>query len=188
MSNNAFRGGEEIGEALLNIEAANSQSQVSLFGNSQLAAGNGGCLIERSRINSIGNYCQSPRVQTSDSAAEMEHALRHADGAGRKKSRKAIKYPVPSLLVLGNSQAADNPGPPRPGSCQSGRQIRMEQEGLHKFGPALAQHSGQSYHDLHGPAWGAGQALTWKASLTNSFGETSFCSERNDRRRPAAAV
>jgi hypothetical protein len=62
LGNYQLRGGQQIGKAFLNIQAANSHSEMGLIGNSQRAAGNGSCPIEFSRVDSIGNYCHSPGI------------------------------------------------------------------------------------------------------------------------------
>ena len=181
-------GGQEIGKTFLNVEAADSQGQMGLLGDSQVATRHGGGPIKWSGIDSIGNDRQSPGIQTPDPAAEAEHAVRDADGASGQERRQAIERPMPSLPAFGHAETPDDPRLPGPGRRQPGREVGMEQEALHQLGSASAQRPGQPCHDLHGPAPTACQALAGKASLANNFSQAPFFSQGDDRRRPTASV
>jgi hypothetical protein len=161
---------------------------MGLLGNSQVTARHGGGPIERFGVDSVGDDRQPPGIEAADIAAEAQHALRDADGAGGQERRQAIEHPMPSLPVLGYPKTPDHPRSPGPGRRQPGRQVGMEQEALYQLGPVSAQRLGQPRDDLHGPAPAAGQALARKARLADNFGQGPFRSLGDDQRRPATSV
>jgi hypothetical protein len=161
---------------------------MGLLRDSKVATRHGGGPIKRARIDSIGNHRQSPGIQTRDPAAEAEHSVRDANGAGGQERRQAIERPMPSLSSFGHPETADNPWLSGPGRRQSRREVGMEQEALHQLGAASAQRMGQPRHGLQGPVPAACQALARKASLANNFSQAPFFSQGDNCRRPTTPV
>ena len=125
-------GVEQVGQALLDVEPADTQRKVRAGGDADRCAGQRRGLVQRREIDPVGDDGQPLGTQAHDLAAEPLHPARDADRAGRQPHREPVQCAVPTLLVLGDAQAAEQPGGSGQRRGQPRGHIGMEEEALHQ--------------------------------------------------------